>query len=72
MTVIMNGFGKVYFVTRKGERSNGVYGVSKESENLLESKQKFAQLYNSLTHIHAGGIDNIRRLVFLEINLKVN
>ena len=42
MTVIMTGFGKVYSVTRKGERNNEVYGVSKESENLLESKQKFA------------------------------
>ena len=42
MTVIMTDVGKVYSVTRKGERNNGVYGVSKESENLRESKQKFA------------------------------
>ena len=42
MTVIMTAFGKVYSVTREGERNNGVYGVSKESENLRESKQKFA------------------------------
>ena len=42
MTVIMAGFGKVYSVTRKGERNSGVYGVPKESENLRESKQKFA------------------------------
>ena len=42
MAVIMTASGKVFSVTRKGERNNGVYGVSKESENLRESKQKFA------------------------------
>ena len=42
MTVIMTAFGKVFSVTRKGERNNGVYSVLKESENLRESKQKFA------------------------------
>ena len=42
MTVIMTDFGKIYSVTRKEDRNNGVYRVSKESENLLESKQKLA------------------------------
>ena len=30
MTVIMTAFGKVFSVTRKGERNNGVYSVPKE------------------------------------------
>ena len=72
MTVILADFVKVYFVTRKGERNNGVYGVSKESKNLLESNQKFAYSFNSFTNIYPGGIDNISRLVLLEINFKVN
>ena len=42
MTVIMTGFGKIYSVTRKEDRNNGVYGMSKESENLPENKQKLA------------------------------
>ena len=42
MTVIMTGFGKVYSVTRKEDRNNGVYGVSKESKNLLESNEELA------------------------------
>ena len=40
MTVIMTGFGKIYSVTRKEDRNNGVYVGSKESKNLLKSKQK--------------------------------
>ena len=44
MTVIMTDFGKIYSVTRKEDRNrnNGVYGVSKESKNPLESNQKLA------------------------------
>lgn len=72
MTVILTDFGKVYFVTRKSERNNGVYGVSKESKNLLESKQKFAYSFDLFRNIYPGGINNISRLVLLEINFKVN
>ena len=38
----MTDFGKIYSVTRKEDGNNGVYGVSKDSENPLESKQKLA------------------------------
>ena len=41
-TVIITSFGKIYSVTRKEDRNIGVYGVLKESENLLGSKQKLA------------------------------
>ena len=42
MMVIMTDFGKIYSVTRKEDRNNGVSGVSKESKNPLESNQKLA------------------------------
>ena len=40
----MTDFGKIYSVTRKEDGNNGVYGVSKDSENPLEVNRNLHSL----------------------------